>query len=237
VFLCIVFGIAAWALFRDAKGWVKQIPLIVVFVFMLILEIIKQWRAIASPDPYPLGHLPFNMSSYFLLWFGFAAIGWGRVREMGMMTSFCATFGFIIGFFIQPSMIVRNSTENLLTDFDAFHSYFYHLMFIQFFIFIIALDLFRPRFVIFMAAAAANIMLLVLSLIMAHTVNVNFFNFLGGTGVLAYVSDGLGLFGFTVLLFVASIILSFIAYFGIGLPYDRLRRKWRKKEDDVPIGF
>lgn len=231
VAICVALGVLAYFLLRNRPRVYKQIPLMLTVGVMIVLEIIKITRHLVIADEFNSRYLPFHMSSYFMVWFSLAAFGWGRVRQVGMTASFITSFGFLFGFFYQPSWIIGGASANLFNNWGAFHSFVYHLMFIQFLIFIIALDLFRPKIKYFLFVLPLIFGLLSISLVMAHVLQVNYFNLLYGTGPFAYISENWGQWVLVVILFALSLAAGCLAFFAFGIPYELVRQRFRKTEN------
>ena len=172
--------------------------------------------------------IPLHFSSYFMLFFAMAAFGRGRVREIGVSLSFVSTVAYIISFYLYPRGIV-GSGELFFTSFNRAHSFIYHMMFIQFFAFIVALDLFRARYRDLLWVLGIHFVLMTISLGAAIALNTNFANFQGGTGVFGMIADGMGMWQLRVLIFVGVLGADIIVFLGAGLPYSKLRERYATK--------
>jgi hypothetical protein len=116
----------------------------------------------------------------------------------------------------------------MFTSYSRFHGVIAHLLFVQFFLFIVSLDLFKPRFKDMYWVLLLHVVLLFLSLGMSHAFNTNFANMLRPTGFLRNFEDSISQPVIVVIVFVGILIGDLIGYFLVAKPYGWLRRRKEK---------
>ena len=224
----LALSFLVWLFLRKRSYCVKRVPFILLFAIIIILEVIKQYREITNPEGYNLFSLPFHISSYYMLWMGLASLCKGKIRDIGMIASFILGFVMMCALLIEPhGIFAYSTTANLFTSFNAFHTFFYNFLIVQFFFFIIALDTFHPRFKAVIYFTIAFVLLLGLSLTMALLLDTNFANMLRGVGTVGDIEQTIGIYWLRASFFALAVFAPTILYFLLALPYDYIRNRFR----------
>ena len=191
----------------------QNISLAIIAILMATLEIIKQGILIFGGSSYDQSHIPFHFSSYYIIWFAFAAFSWGRVRRFAITLAFISCSVFIIGFMVNPGMILQESANYIFADYFAFHSFVFHMMIFQFWALIITFKMLDIKKIDLIWVLITHLLFLLLSLGMAHLMNINFVNFLNAYGFLMQVQDVIGRSWLTVLQIVTILVGDVIVFF------------------------
>ena len=141
ILICIILGFAL----KGKSEKVKRIPQMLIAIIILVLEVIKQIYHIVLGD-YTTWYIPLHFCSLFLFFYPLAEFSRGRVRECGQALAFITSFMFVACFYLMPSGVIGTSTERVFTDFNAFHTYFYHHLVILYFGLTLTLRTYTPKY-------------------------------------------------------------------------------------------
>lgn len=142
--IVLIIGLLVGFLLRKQSSKVKNIPLIVIAVTMLIMEVVKQYRSFESGS-YSLWSIPLHFCSLFMLWFSIAAFSKGRVKEVGMSIAFASACLFFVVFYYDPRTIIGGASGDFFGSFSSFHTFFYHHFIILFAVLQLTLKLHKPK--------------------------------------------------------------------------------------------
>ena len=172
----ILISVTLGHMLKNKSQKVRSIPLIIIAAVILVLEVIKQIRAIATG--YSGWTIPLHFCSFFMVWFPLAQFTTGKVKQVGMACSIATSTMMFALFYFNPSSIIGNSTSNVFESFSSFHTFtFHHLVILYMFCFIF-LNVYKPKKSDFLWASVAFSLYAILAVTMAHVLQVNFTNLL-----------------------------------------------------------
>jgi len=132
------------------RGWIgnrnlriRNIPFAVISIFLLVLEIIKQYRDF-NPGPYGIYSLPLHFSSIYLFLFPLAHFSKGSFSRTMRSVSILAAGMTTIGTLLFPMTVFGDSANGFFTNFGCFHTITYHYTIVLYFILFIALEMHEP---------------------------------------------------------------------------------------------
>lgn len=129
---------------KNAPKWVRLLPLQIIAVAFLVLEYKKQTASIAAG--YDNYHLPFHFCSLFLVVLPLAAFLPGFIGERLRSLAATLTLGVSLVTLVAPDAIYPAYNFPLFgADFFATHTIVFHTLVPIFFLFLCALDLYRPH--------------------------------------------------------------------------------------------
>ncbi|MCL2176387.1 MAG: hypothetical protein FWB72_00300 [Firmicutes bacterium] len=191
----LVITLACYKGFSNKKGRMRNLPFLIITIFMIIFEIIKISRLlIIYGSDFNLRHLPFHISSYAMLTFALATFAKpdSRVSQIGFASSLSIQFVAGLALYVAPVAIVADSFTYIFTAQGSFynhHTTIYHLIKVLFFMLAIALKPYAPNnrdikwvFIIYAS-------LLLISAVMAHLLNADFARFLDFPLNLPFIHD------------------------------------------------
>ena len=125
----LIFMIAsAFAIFiclKDKDEKTKSIPLAIITVNILLLEIIKQVRAIATG--YDWWTFPMHFCSLFIYILPIATFAKGKLKNFGQTTALVCCILLTICFYFSPKSIIGSSSlPTYFTSWDSFHTVTFH---------------------------------------------------------------------------------------------------------------
>jgi drug/metabolite transporter superfamily protein YnfA len=134
----IAWGFVCWLSLRRARnGWVRKIPLMILAVFVIIIEVLKQYVEMWDGD-YSNSALPFYICSIFLWLYSLCAFSVpnSKFEDIIIKTTFIFALGVsIIQLFFVPEMIMGDTAERIFTGaitgsglerFTQMHTVIYH---------------------------------------------------------------------------------------------------------------
>ena len=134
-----------WFLLYQKEDKLKKIPLIIITLTMLILEVIKQIKAIV--EGYDFWTIPLHFCSLFLYFFPIAVFAKGKFQEFGKaMSLVCSAWLFCLFYFNPDSIISTRTTDNVFSSFSTFHTFFYHHLAIAFLFISVALGFYKINY-------------------------------------------------------------------------------------------
>jgi len=223
IFISIFLGV----LLRKKPEKVKNIPFIIITTILLVLEVVKQARAI-SAGSYSYWSVPLHFCSTFLIWFSLASYFKGKVRTVGYHVSFVTALGFLFGFIIGPTTIIGGATDNLAftyANFSNLHTFYYHFAVVLFFALQISLKMPYPTLKNIKSTAIPFFSWMIVASIMANLLNTNFSNLLTNNVVFM---DNIRLnFGYPI--YLISMFLVFFAIYSAILAFTTLLQYIKRK--------
>lgn len=182
--LVLIFSISALLgyFLRNKSEKIRSIPLIVIAAVLLILEVIKQLRALIL-GTYSGWTIPLHFCSFFMVWFPLAQFTTGKVKQVGTACSFATSIMMTCLFYIAPRGIIGSSSEHVFASFGDFHTFVYHHLVILYLCCILALRLYKPQKSDFLWASILFSGWAILACTMAHILNVNFTNALYASNI------------------------------------------------------
>ena len=205
LFVILTVGVVLRHVLRNATEKVRHIPLMVLTVVLLLLEIAKQTYHIVCGD-WVTWYIPLHFCSYFLVWFTVALCTRGKVRQT--MYACSLTGGIIVSILllITPQMILHEATTNIFGKFNYFHTYFYHMGVMAYWIWMLMLKVYHHEPQHFRYTIILHVAFFFATIIGAHTFHENFTNVLGSDiKVLEELRVAIGQFPYTMLLLLIGI--------------------------------
>ncbi|MGD9900918.1 MAG: hypothetical protein AB7S44_00020 [Spirochaetales bacterium] len=227
--IIIVVAIALGLLLKNKSEKIKNIPLLIITVLIIVAEIVKQVRAIEAG--YGFWSIPLHYCSTFLIWFSMATFFKGKVKDAGQKISLLTGLAFLVGFIIGPSTIIGNATSNLTwswSNFGNLHTFYYHFAVVLFVALQIAFKHPFPTIKDLKRIGIPFFSWMIVSAIVANLLNVNFSNLLySNIGFMDSIRIN---YGYPI--YLASMFIAFFSIFVgillIGTLIDKIRKKFKK---------
>lgn len=182
--IVIVVALLVGYLLRNKTDKQKNIALMVVAGIMLIMEVIKQWRAIDSGS-YSLWNIPLHYCSMFMVWYSLAAFGRGRVQQAGRAIAMASSMLFFVTFYFAPKTVIGSSSADVFGSFGNFHTFFYHHFIMLFLALLLTLKLYKPQWKDLKWVFLAYVIYPTIAVIMANVLQTNYASLL--TNVLTWL--------------------------------------------------
>jgi len=129
--IIILISLLLYFLLKNKSEKVRMIPIMIITIIMLILEVIKQIRAILTG--YSTWTIPLHFCSLFLYFYPLACFTKGKIQEFGKTMSFVCSCWMTTLFYFNPGTIIgSDTTASILLDFSTFHTFIYHHLVILF---------------------------------------------------------------------------------------------------------
>lgn len=148
MFLALLVVLVMGVIFRftlhKAPMAVRQIPINVLGATILILEIIKQSYHLIMGD-WCTWHLPLHFCSFFLVWYAIALFTHGKTRQLMYFCSISGGFLVSILLYIAPRMILHDAAHDIWSSFDHFHTFFYHMGVVAYWVWMLMLNVYHPE--------------------------------------------------------------------------------------------
>jgi len=173
----ILITVVLWIFLHKKEEKYKKIPLIIITSILLILEIIKQTKAIM--DGYSNWTIPLHFCSLFLYFFPLAVFTKGKVQEFGKTMSFVCSLWLCVLFYFNPGGIIGSTTtQNVFGSFGSFHTFFYHHLAILFLFVSVSLHFYNFTFKNLIYVVIGFAIYAIVGVSVAHLTNTNFCNLL-----------------------------------------------------------
>lgn len=121
LFIAVVLGV----LLRNKDDKIKNIPLLVITVLILLLEITKQILSIVDGS-YSSWTVPLHFCSLFIYFFPIATMCKGRFQKFGQTMAFVSSCWLLILFYFNPTSVLGDACNNIFGNFYNFHTIAYH---------------------------------------------------------------------------------------------------------------
>jgi len=144
LFVVLILGVIFKFTMRKSTLAVRQIPLHVLGATILILEVIKQSYHLIKGDWEPW-FFPLHFCSFFLVWYAVALFTRGKVRQLMYFCSISGGFMVSVLLFIAPRMILHDAAHDVWGSFDHFHTFFYHMGVVAYWIWMLMLNVYKPE--------------------------------------------------------------------------------------------
>lgn len=144
LFIVLMLGVIFRHVLKKAPLAIRQIPLHVLGATILILEVIKQAYHLIIGD-WHVWFLPLHFCSFFLVWYGLALFTRGKTRQLMYFCSITGGIMVSILLFIAPRMILHDAAHDIWSCFDHFHTFFYHMGVVAYWVWMIMLDIYHPE--------------------------------------------------------------------------------------------
>jgi|GEM_PF-6729388 len=144
LFIILVLGVIFKFTLRKATLAVRQIPINTLGAVILILEIIKQGYHLIVGD-WRVWFIPLHFCSFFLVWYAVALFTRGKVRQLMYFCSISGGFLVSVLLFIAPRMILHDAVNDVWGSFDHFHTFFYHMGVVAYWVWMLMLNIYKPE--------------------------------------------------------------------------------------------
>ena len=206
LFVVLVLGVILKYSLRKKSAAVRQIPLMVLAAAILILEVIKQSYHLINGD-WSTWYIPFHFCSYFLVWYAVALCSRGRLRQI---MYFCSLVGGIlvtILLFVAPRMILHTAASSVFDTFDHFHTFFYHMGVVAYWVWMLMLNVYHPERKHIYCAVIAHTVFFFVTIAGAHIFHTNYTNVLtADIGILEELRLSVGQFPYTIVLLMVGVV-------------------------------
>lgn len=174
----IILTLVVYIIFRKKSDKIKNIPLIIITISMLVMEVAKQ--TISIRQGYDLWHVPLHFCSLFIYWFPLMTFFKdGKIKRFGTTMSFAAAMSVFVCFYLSPGDILGpNNTANVFENFFSVHTFVYHhLIFLYLFVGL-SLNMFKLNKNCFIHVVIGISMYGAAALFFAYRLNTNYCNLL-----------------------------------------------------------
>ena len=144
LFVILIVGVILKFVLGKQSLAVRQIPLHVIGASLLILEVIKQAYHIYMRNWHPW-FLPLHFCSFFLVWYGVALFTRGKIRQLMYFCSLTGGFMVSVLLFAAPRLILHDAAHSVWDSFDHFHTFFYHMGMVAYWIYMLMLNIYQPN--------------------------------------------------------------------------------------------
>lgn len=226
--IIVLITLLVYVLTKNKSNFIKKLPLLIVSVVMVVLEIIKQ---VLQINDYSFWSIPLHFCSFFMFWAMLATFTKSKKwSEIGF--SIAVAFGilFLLMFYINPSSIIGDSSQNILATFSTFHTFVYHHLMILFLLLTFSQNQFKPQknhvlwiFVLYSSYA-------VLATTFAHLLQVNFTNLLtSNISFMQLVLDKFGIVAYTIIMYFFGLFGCWGAFGASKLVYHKINKNKKQK--------
>lgn len=222
--IIIIAGLLGYFL-RNKSEKIRSIPLIVIAVVILVLEVIKQIRALAT-DTYTGWTIPLHFCSFFMVWFPLAQFTRGKLKQIGMACSLSTSALMISLFYIGPTSIIGDSSADVFGSFGDFHTFVFHHLIILYFFCFLALKVYKPQKSDFLWMSIALTCYFILAVTMTHVLQVNYTNLLySNIGFMEQLRVACGQVFYTIVMYIFGIGTANLILLIYHLIYNRIKKK------------
>ncbi len=144
LFIILVAGVILRFTLRNAPLEKRQKPLSILGATILVLEIMKQSYHLFIGD-WGTWFIPLHFCSFFLVWYGIALFSRGKVRQLMYFCSISGGALVTLLLFLAPRMILHGASENIWDTFDHFHTFFFHMGVVAYWIWMLMLNVYHPE--------------------------------------------------------------------------------------------
>ena len=226
LFVILVVGVILRHTLKKRSEVVRHIPLMVLAALILLLEITKQVYHIANGD-WRTWYIPLHFCSYFLVWYAVALFTRGNIRQIAYACSLVGGITVTVLLFAAPRMILFSALNNIWDTFNHFHTYFYHMGVVAYWIWMLMLNVYHPKRKHIYQVVILHLVLFFATIIGAHVFHENYTNVLNSENiaVVEHFRLSAGQFPYTVaLLFVGVAVITIVScatYFVLKKLYRR----------------
>lgn len=160
-------------LLRNKEEKFKKIPLIFITCFMLLLEGIKQIKSFV--EGYDYWTIPLHFCSLFIYFYPLAVFAKGKVKDFGKtMSLVCSVLMFSLFYFSPDSIIGSQTTANIFSNYEAFHTFTYHHLVMLFLFTSLFLDFYKFKEDNFVHVIIGFTLYAIIMIPLAHILDTNF---------------------------------------------------------------
>ena len=206
LFAIIIMGVILKHVLRNKSENMRHLPLMVIAGVLFVLEIIKQVYHIVC-GTWHTWYIPLHFCSYFLVWYTVSFFARGKVRQS--MYACSLTGGIIVSILllVAPRMILHSATVNIFGNFNNFHTFFYHMGVMAYWIWMLMLIVYHHETCHLKRTVIFHIVFFFVTIIGAHAFHENFTNVLhSDISIMEEIRLSAGQFNYTVALFLVGIV-------------------------------
>ncbi|MDR1138901.1 MAG: hypothetical protein LBK70_03380 [Clostridiales bacterium] len=208
--LITLVGLIGYLYLRHKDWSVRRIPFVLITTLLVLAEGGKQVYELVS-DQYNLFSLPFHICTIVIV--GYVLVSFlspnARIAKVFWAMSITAGFVVALGLIIAPNPIIGWQSNNLLdgkATYIEWYSVIAHYIFVLLFVLTLTMKMYSIRLTDIFVSCAIWIGSLVVILVAANTLGINYANFLDFKLPLLSVQE-LGLPLFQAILFVAYVVV------------------------------
>lgn len=208
---------------KDRDDKIKELPLKLIAVVIVVLEIIKQIRCIVVG--YSLYNIPLHYCSLFVFLFPFAQFGNSKIKDFIKPVAFASSLLVSISLYIGPSSIIGNACDNIFVSFPRFHTFTFHYLVTLYCALSIALNDYKPKKNDYKTVIFAISIYGIIAIMFSYLLDTNYCNFLYST--LDFIDEIriiIGQIPYVLLVFVAITVGTLIVSLGYYYCYNLLKK-------------
>lgn len=225
LFIILVLGVIFKYTLRNVTENLRHVPLIVTAVCLLVFEVVKQSYHLINGD-WNTWHIPLHFCSYFLVWYGVALFTRGKVRQVMYTCSLVGGVLVSLLLCIAPDMILHNATTDVFGSFDHFHTYFYHMGVMAYWIWMLMLNVYHPQKKQLSTSLILHAIFFFFTIIGAHIFQTNYTNVLySDISIMENLRMNAGQFTYTVVFFAVGALAVCIVSSAIHFVLKKLYRE------------
>ena len=142
--LIIVLGLLLNFLLKNKSDKIKNLPLTIIAVLIVVLEIIKQIYHIKNGS-WSTWLIPIHFCSSFIFWLPFAQFSKGKTKDLAYACAMSAGMLMTIVFYADPTSIFGNACDNPFASFSTFHTFIFHFLAVAYWIWLFIFGLYKPE--------------------------------------------------------------------------------------------
>ena len=205
----IIIALVLYICLRNKNQKIKNIPLIVITLTMLILEVIKQVRDFM--EGYSTWIIPLHFCSLFLYFYPLATLAKGKLKDFGVTMAFVSSCLMTALFYFNPSSIISDSAGDIFGSFGNFQTFIYHHLVMLFLFTGLALNMFKVSKKSFIHILIGFTIYGAIAIPLAHVLDTNYCNILtSNIGFMEVLRVRAGQIMYTIVMFLFAISASFV---------------------------
>lgn len=207
--IIIIVSLILCLLLRKKSEKIKNIPLAIITIVMLVMEVVKQ--ILSFKEGYSTWTIPLHFCSLFLYFYPLATLAKGKVKDFGVTMAFVSSALMFMLFYFNPSSIISGSASDVFGSFSNFHTFTYHHLVILFLFTGLLLNMFKVSKKSFVYVLIGFTIYAIVAVPMAYVLNTNFCNILtSNIGFMESLRLSVGQIIYTIVMFLFAISASFV---------------------------
>lgn len=225
----VVISVLLGVFLRKKSEKIKQIPFLVITIFLLGMELVKQILAIV--EGYQPWTIPLHFCSTYFIWFSIANFSKGKFSQAMKTVAFVASFYLVALFYFNPQSIIGPACSNVFGSFDNFHTFTFHHLVILYFCLTVALNNFHFKIKHLYYWLISITTYFGIAVLCAHLLNTNYMNILtSNVDFMEAMRLSIGQVGYTIILGLMTIGVGAIIILVASLITKKLQEKHTKQE-------
>ena len=216
---------------KKAKIWILR----VIAITILVLEVIKQTKALSNPNGYDRYSLPFHYCSLFLPVLPLHSFASGKLKKYIDGISFATLSSLFLVYMVVPTVLYpAGNFSAYFTSFSSFHTITFHHLVVLYLFLAIAFGSFNLKLKRdFPLVATILSIFVIISTTLSYTLDVNFHNLKHSNvdiienNIRVPLNNALGNGGqviYVALMFVFTTIIAYIGYLLLSIFYKRVAK-------------